>query len=281
MTRTDEGQDIWVFDLARPQTPTRLTTDPAAERSPVWTKDGQRLVFHSTRAGAINIFEQAADGTGATERLTQSMNQQIQPTCRWTASYLLPVTPKMGRDLMLLSLDVTHRVQTLLQTAFEERGGRVSPDGHWLVYESNSSGRFEVYVRPFPSASAGPAIQISTAGGTRAVWARAVESCSYCARWPADGGARKRPGRYLERRYPDEAVRQPPFHGCCHGCWRLPPDLRRRTRRPLPDDQGSRRRSVFRVAAHRRRPALVRGTEAPRADQLTDVPIDTDGHHSP
>ena len=72
---------------------------------------------------------------------------------------------------MLLSLDGTHRVQTLLQTAFEERNGLVSPDGRWLVYESNSSGRFEVYVRPFPNASAGP-MQISTAGGTRPVWAR-------------------------------------------------------------------------------------------------------------
>jgi serine/threonine-protein kinase len=148
----------------------------------VWTKDGQRLVFMSTRAGAINIFEQAADGTGATERLTQSMNQQVPTDVSLDGQLIFfQVTPMMGRDLMLLSLDVTHRVQTLLQTAFEERGGRVSPDGRWLVYESNSSGRFEVYVRPFPSASAGPAIQISTAGGTRAVWARSGRELFFIA----------------------------------------------------------------------------------------------------
>ena len=182
VVRTDEGNDIWVFDLARPQTLTRLTTDPAADRWPVWTKDGQRLVFASTRAGAINLFEQAADGTGATERLTQSMNQQGSTDVSLDGELIFhEVTPMMGRDLMRLSLDVTHRVQTLLQTAFEERNGLVSPDGRWLVYESNSSGRFEVYVRPFPNASAGPAIQISPAGGTRPVWARSGHELFFVA----------------------------------------------------------------------------------------------------
>ena len=76
----------------------------------------------------------------------------------------------MGRDLLQLALDGTRRVTPLLQTKFDERNGIVSPDGRWLAYESDSSGRFEIYVRPFPNAGGGQ-WQVSDGGGTRPLWA--------------------------------------------------------------------------------------------------------------
>ncbi len=71
----DEEQDIWVWDLAR-ETLTRLTFAPENDLFPVWTPDGQRVAFSSTRDGVLNIYWKAADGTGSVERLTESSNQQ-------------------------------------------------------------------------------------------------------------------------------------------------------------------------------------------------------------
>jgi serine/threonine-protein kinase len=100
-----------------------------------------------------------------------------------------------GRDLMMLDLegggrssplrsDPAHPVRPLLQTGFNERNGIVSPDGRWLAYESDESGRFEIYVRPFPDLNAGRWLA-SNAGGARPVWARAGQQLFY----EAPGGA--------------------------------------------------------------------------------------------
>jgi serine/threonine-protein kinase len=83
---------------------------------------------------------------------------------------LTELTPTMGRDLMLLTLDGSRRVTPLLQTRFDEQRATISPDGHWLAYESDSSGLFEIWVRPFPNTSVAQ-YQISTSGGTRPLWA--------------------------------------------------------------------------------------------------------------
>ena len=92
-------------------------------------------------------------------------------------------TPTMGRDLLQLALDGTRRVTPLLQTKFDERNGIVSPDGRWLAYESNSSGSFEIYVRPFPNVGDGQ-WQVSTAGGRQPLWARSGKELFYVG---ADG----------------------------------------------------------------------------------------------
>src|SRR5258707_1166321 len=86
----------------------------------------------------------------------------------------------MGRDLLELALDGTRRVTPLLQTKFDERNGIVSPDGRWLAYESNSSGSFEIYVRPFPNVGGGQ-WQVSTAGGRQPLWARSGKELFYVA----------------------------------------------------------------------------------------------------
>ncbi len=92
-------------------------------------------------------------------------------------------TPTMGTELMQLALDGTHHVTPLLQTRFNERNGIVSPDGRWLAYQSDSSGPIEVYVRPFPNVGGGQWL-VSTAGGTRPLWARNGKELFYVG---ADG----------------------------------------------------------------------------------------------
>jgi eukaryotic-like serine/threonine-protein kinase len=85
------------------------------------------------------------------------------------------------RDVMFLTLDGSRRVEPLLQTPLDERNGVISPDARWLAYESNDgSGRFEIYVRPFPNVSGGQ-WQVSTAGGTQPFWIRTSRELFYLA----------------------------------------------------------------------------------------------------
>jgi serine/threonine-protein kinase len=167
---TDQESDIWVWDLVRADF-RRLTFDPWVDTFPVWTPDSRRIVFSSQSGGVLNLWWKAANETGPAERLTTSANNQ------WATSVssdgkqvvLTELTPATGRDLMLLTLDGSHRVAPLLQTPFDELRGDISPDGHWLAYESNNSGQFDIRVRPFPNTSVGE-YQLSTSGGTRPVW---------------------------------------------------------------------------------------------------------------
>jgi serine/threonine-protein kinase len=180
LSSNDQENDLWIWDLGR-ATLTRLTLDPGQDQFPLWTPDGRRIIFSSNRGvGQPNLWWQAADGTGAAERLTTSSNAQflngISPD--GTAVVFNETTPGMGRDLMQVAIDGTHRETPLLQTKFDERNGIVSPDGRWLAYESNSSGSFEIYVRPFPNVGGGQ-WQISTAGGRQPLWARSGKELFY------------------------------------------------------------------------------------------------------
>ena len=166
-----EGSDIWLWDLAR-QTLSRRTFDPAADFFPVWTPDGRRLVYNSARGSGPTLFWQPADGTGAAEALGNGFPSGMTPD---GTRVLLSIG---GRDQLVLAVDGARSVQPLVQTPFNERNGVVSPDGGWLAYESDSSGRFEIYVRPFPNVSAGQWL-VSTAGGARARWASSGEELFY------------------------------------------------------------------------------------------------------
>jgi eukaryotic-like serine/threonine-protein kinase len=180
----DPANDLWIWDLRR-GTLAPLTLDPGEEQHPVWTPDGQRIIFSSSRGGERNLWWQSADGTGVAEQLSSSNNQfPSGVTPDGSAVVFFEITSKlMGRDLQQLALAGTRQVTPLLQTTFEEREGTVSPDGRWLAYESNSSGPYEIYVRPFPSVDAGE-WRISAGGGTRALWARSGKELFYVG---ADG----------------------------------------------------------------------------------------------
>jgi eukaryotic-like serine/threonine-protein kinase len=187
----DQENDIWVWDLTR-QTLTRLTFDPAPDSYPVWSPDSRRVIFASTRSGqTFNLYWQAADGTGAPERLTESRNTQLPSSITPNGT---EIVFRQGQeesrndsvqggqwDLMGLLLDSKERPPSfvvgsktgtpLVKTKFNELNGEISPDSRWLAYESNESGRYEVHVRPFPDVDSGH-WQVSMSGGRMPVWAR-------------------------------------------------------------------------------------------------------------
>jgi len=173
ITVTDSGNtDVWIYDL-RSNTPTRLTFEPAFDMYPVWTPDGLRVVFRSSREGGqTNLFWKAADGTGQVERLTRSPNGQQPSSFSPDGKRLVFVeqSPETGIDLHVLSMEGEPTSQPLLQTPFTEDRPVLSPDGHWIAYQSNESGGVDVYVRPFPDVEGGK-WQISREGGFSPLWA--------------------------------------------------------------------------------------------------------------
>jgi Tol biopolymer transport system component len=177
----DQEQDIWLWDLVR-STLTRLTFEPTLDIHHAWTPDGRRLIFSSERAGARNLYWQAADGTGAVERLTESPSQQNASavTPDGTRLMFFQSTPTGGNDILQVQLEADRRVTPLIQTSFAEQNAAVSPDGRWLLYEANDSGQFEVYVRPYPDINSGK-WQVSSGGGTRPLWARSGQELFYAS----------------------------------------------------------------------------------------------------
>ncbi len=192
----DQENDIWVWDVTRTFL-TRLTFDPGLDRRPVWTPDGQRIAFSSQREGVPNLFWQAADGTGAVERLKESANNQFPTSFSPDGARL--VVGDTANDIAILTLAGERQTAPLIQTTFSERNGEISPDGRWLAYESTESGEEEIYVRPFPDVDAGK-WQVSTGGGSRPLWAQSGEELFYLApdgavmRLSAEGAATFRPG---------------------------------------------------------------------------------------
>jgi serine/threonine-protein kinase len=175
----DQENDIWIWDFGR-KTLTRFTSDPALDRFPLWTPDARWLLFSSDRAGPANIYRQPSDGVTA-ERLTQSPVALFPDSISSDGTQLVVRMNAPGSmDLMTVSLDHDRQVRPLLQSPFNEDNGEISPNGNWLAYQSNESGRYEIYVRPFPDTGAGR-WQVSTDGGTRPLWARKGQELFYLA----------------------------------------------------------------------------------------------------
>jgi serine/threonine-protein kinase len=175
----DQEDDLWVWDMTR-LTLTRLTANPGFDAYPVWTQDGQRLIFASQREGAQNLYWQAADGTGAVERLTRSPHVQQSTGLSPDGTRLLftETAPATSEDVMQVEMTGSRTVTPLMQSPFAERNGIASPDGRWLAYEANDTGQFEIYVRPYPAVDSGR-WQVSTGGGTRPLWSRTGEELFY------------------------------------------------------------------------------------------------------
>jgi serine/threonine-protein kinase len=162
---------VWLYDLGR-GTLTVLTTSAPLIPFPVWTPDGKYVTFGGGPIGALNLYWMPTDGSGAAERLTTSENSQ------WPGSWspdgqefaFSELDPTTGYDIWVLNLEGDRKPRPFLQTPSNEYGPMFSPDGRWLAYGSDESGRREVYVRPFPGP--GGKLQISTEGGVQPVWAR-------------------------------------------------------------------------------------------------------------
>jgi serine/threonine-protein kinase len=180
--------DIWIYDWAR-DTPSRLTFE-ASNQWPVWAPDGRRIVFNSSHGhpSVHNLYWLRSDGTGEVQRLTESDNFQNPGSWHPSGKLLAFIErhPQTGRDLWILPLDGDEasgwrpgKPYLFLASAFEELGPSFSPDGRWLAYHSNESGRYEAYVRPFPGP--GGKYLISTAGGSYPVWAQDRQELFYYA----------------------------------------------------------------------------------------------------
>ena len=208
----DQENDIWVWDFAR-ETLTRVTTDPGLDGVPVWMPDGRRMVFSSAAAGALpNLFWQAADGTGAAERLTQSSRMQLPSAVSLDGTRVVFTEGVGVSHVMMLTLEKDRRVQPLVQTPAAERNAEISPDGRWLAYESNDSGQFQIFVRPFPNVTAG-LWPVSTGGGMQPLWAKNGQELFYLAPSGALMSVRVAPGATWTASTPTKLMDAPYYHG--------------------------------------------------------------------
>jgi serine/threonine-protein kinase len=175
----DQENDIWTWDLVRHGPLTRLTFDPGVNRGGVWNPDGKRIAFSAERDGAEGIYEQAADGTGTAERLTNRAGPTIPQSFTPDGRQLLFVTPANAPyDIGVVNLTGDRHRDLLLHGPQSENNPVISPDGKWLAYQSDESGVPEIYVRPFPNIDTGR-WQVSSGGGTRPAWARSGRELFY------------------------------------------------------------------------------------------------------
>jgi serine/threonine-protein kinase len=228
----DQDMDIWTWNFAR-QTLTRLTSDPAPDRSPIWSPDGRRVFFGSDRNGASNVFSQAADGTGAAERVVESSTPLFPESFSRDGTQLVlrEEDTKTGVDIQLLTLQANRRVEGLLESPFSDQNPDLSPDGRWMAYESNESGQMEIYVRPFPDVNAGR-WQVSTGGGTRPAWSRDGRELFYLTGPPGNALKRMmrvpvRPGATFEMGNPQLLFEGPYYTGFVGRTYDVSPDGQR------------------------------------------------------
>jgi len=163
--------DVWIRDLAR-NTFTRLTVEGTNSR-PEWSPDGRHVLFISSRDGKAGIWRRLADASGPAELVYQPEVEPFEailsPDSKWLIFRTAPGS-KYSRDILAVPLTSERTVKPLVMGPMSETMMRLSPDGKWLAYQSNESGRTEVYVRPFPEN--GARITVSDNGATEAVWAR-------------------------------------------------------------------------------------------------------------
>ena len=167
-----ENQDIWVYDMGR-QTLSRLTFAPLWDETPVWTPDGNWVTFAGNRDGVMNLLRTVADGSEEEEQLVTLQGHahanSWSPDGQVLVFGLGPIQTA-SEGIWLLPLEEDRKPTLFLKTPGNVYASRLSPDGHWIAYASDESGRLEIYVQPFPGL--GGKWQISTDGGGHAVWAR-------------------------------------------------------------------------------------------------------------
>lgn len=177
------SRDIWLYDVTR-RLRTRFTFDPSDDVVSMWSPDGGRIVFNSARSGRADLYQKPSSGSRADELFLEDGNfgkfpYGWSPDGRFFLYASAPSTPGTGNDLYALPLFGDRKPVVFLQTRFNEAWARFSPDGRWVAYHSDESGRGEVYATSFPKAEG--KWQISTAGGNLARWRRDGREIFYLA----------------------------------------------------------------------------------------------------
>jgi hypothetical protein len=166
--------DVWTYDVARAAL-SRLTTDAASDTRPLWTPDGQRIIFRSNRAGYPELFWRPADGTGSDQRLFARATDLLDLRADgWSADgkqlLFTEVSSGVRGAIGQVALDRPSDATMLVKNEFYNSSSTVSPDGRWMAYESTLSGQYEIYVERYPEL--GERQQISTGGGRIPRWSR-------------------------------------------------------------------------------------------------------------
>jgi Tol biopolymer transport system component len=161
----NNNRDVWIQDLVR-GTRTRLTFDPAFDFPLAWSPAGDRVFWVEGLGGVSTIKSKAADGTGETTTHTKGDFASLSPDGKSLAFMMRD--PKTKEDLWKMSLEGDGKPAVLLQTPARERVPAISPDGRYVAYISDESGREEIYLTRFPDG--GGKWQVSVNGGTTPVW---------------------------------------------------------------------------------------------------------------
>ncbi len=169
--------DIWIYEIER-DTLTRLTFDGTND-FPIWSPDGRTIAFVSFRSGSMNMYQKPADGSIAETALAASPQPRVASSFSPDGRTLVftELDPVRKEDLWLLPLDGAQKPIPFLQTPYAESFAAFSPDGKWLAYDSDESGRHEVYIRPYPGP--GGKWQISSEGGRWPRWRRDGQELFY------------------------------------------------------------------------------------------------------
>jgi eukaryotic-like serine/threonine-protein kinase len=168
----DVGDDIWVGDLQR-GTMTRLTFDSGEDETPTWSPDGKWIAYSSARVGLPRtVFRKAFDGSGTEQTIWTSYDHSHVEDWSRDGRVLLVGVDAIAThgDIWVVPVDDAAQARPLIQTNFSEGNARLSPDGRWIAYQSDESGRNEVYIQRFPSL--GSKAQVSAEGGSQPVWSR-------------------------------------------------------------------------------------------------------------
>ena len=153
---------------------TRLTFGSFSDLEPLWTPDGERVVFSSNREKTFDLYWTRADGTGTAERLTTGPQHEYPYAWSSDGGALVfnecsSSTLTGGCNVSLLPMEAERKPKVIVESEFNEVFPAVSADGRWVAYQSNESGRPEIFVRPFPAVDGGR-WQASTGGGTEPLW---------------------------------------------------------------------------------------------------------------
>ena len=170
--------DIWVRDLAR-GTNSRLTFGPPDHVAPAWSPDGKWIAYRVSTNGPSSLAVKAADGTGEEKILLKGETVTVPTDWSRDGRYVAYTQANKEGNLDLWALPVSGEGKPILvlQTPFNESNGMFSPDGRFMLYQSNESGRIEIYVRSFPGP--GGKWQISTAGGADPHWSADGKEITY------------------------------------------------------------------------------------------------------
>jgi eukaryotic-like serine/threonine-protein kinase len=175
--RTDpptQNKDIWLLDAAGGAA-TRFTSDPGWDAFPTWSPDGRSLVFTSNRGGGVyNLYVKSSSGAGNEELLYQSTEGKGPNSWSPDGRFLIYYSIGQPTHLRLLAVEgpADRKPVPLVDPQFSSVTGRFSPDGRWLAYSSNESGKNEISVRPFDAATgtAGNPVIATSGGGRAPLW---------------------------------------------------------------------------------------------------------------